>query len=130
INIRSSQQTTENGGQLSWPSPQRSVRPSWSRPQVVLGPTPPRYMVDANAKHDRHAWLVMGEGCCGWLPPHGVSLKQTLGYPARVFILRCVRKLLIMSGDDHAHPVAVGVELVDLDTDERILSHPFDFLSE
>jgi hypothetical protein len=72
----------------------------------------------------------MNEGDGSWLPPHGVSLKHAFGCPARVFILGCVRKLLIVSDDDDAHPVAVRCELVDLDTDERILSHPLDLLPE
>ena len=91
---------------------------------------PPRDLVHPDAKHDRHTLLVMNEGDGSWLPPHGVSLKEAFGRPARVFILRCVGKLLIVSADDDAHPVAVRCELVDLDTDERILSHPLDFLPE
>jgi hypothetical protein len=35
-----------------------------------------------------------------------------------------------VSADDDAHPVAVGCQLIDLDTDERILSHPLDLLPE
>jgi hypothetical protein len=64
------------------------------------------------------------------LPPGGMPLKEALGYMSRALILGSVQELLVPPEYDDACPSFVRNDLVDLETDKRVLSHPLDFLTQ
>ena len=66
---------------------------------------------------------MRSEGNQGGLPPHGMLLKEALGYLSRTPIFRSVWELLVTPEYDDAFPLAVSHEFVDLDTDEGFLIH-------
>src|SRR5580765_1559559 len=73
---------------------------------------------------------MRGERNRGGLPPHRMALKEALSYRSRALMFGRRWKLLVMSEYDHARPLPVSCALVDLETDKRILPHPFDFLTQ
>ena len=69
---------------------------------------------------------MRGERNRGGLPPHGMLLKKALGYLSRTPMFRSIWELLVLPEYDDACPLAVSHELVDLEADKGILSHPLD----
>ena len=64
------------------------------------------------------------------LPPDRMLREKTLGHCPRLLILGSEWELLVMSKDDKARPFSMSSEVLDLETDKRVLSHPFDFLTQ
>src|SRR5215510_7358717 len=64
------------------------------------------------------------------LPPHGPFFEQGLGLTEDPGILRLVSELFIAAEHNNTCPFVVGTYFVDLNADERIVSHPFDLLSD
>ena len=57
------------------------------------------------------------------------AAERALGHRSRILILRSVWELLVMPEYDDARPVRGTDELVDLEANQGILPHPFDFLT-
>src|ERR1700681_3260381 len=83
-----------------------------------------------NAEEDPCALLTTGKRNGGRFPPHRTPLKQALGLTPRIPIVARGRELLVIAEYDDALPLRVTDNLINLETYERILPHPLDFLTE
>jgi len=104
--------------------------PSASGWQVSGAGPPAGHAPDPDAEHNPSALFMRGKRNGGGLPPHRMALKEALRDRSRALMFGRRRELLVMSEYDHARPLPVSCELVELETHERILSHPFDFLTQ
>jgi hypothetical protein len=57
-------------------------------------------------------------------------LKEAFGHLAGALVARRVRELLVATKYDDGGPVPIRGELVALETNQRVRSHPFDFATE
>ena len=122
------QRTAQNLSQPMRPAPLYDVVGHRLR-RIRLG-TATGHAANTDAEHDPRALLTRGEWNRGGLPPHRMTLKEALGQASQTRVLCRVGKFFIVPQHDDAGPLPVGVEFLTLETDQRILAHPFDFLAQ
>lgn len=122
--------TAQNLRQPPLPSRLRHVPPDVKCIHRIKRGPPAGHAVDLNAEHNPRALFVSVERNRGGLPPDRMHLKEALGDTSRVLIIGGVWEFLVTPENDDAHPLPVSDEFVHFETDEGILSHPFDLLTE
>ena len=84
--------------------------------------------IDPNTVEDRHQRARPGRFNVRWLPPHGRFLEKLVCDGAGALPLWRVGQFLVATENDHTHPLLLAHDLVDLDTNPRVGTHPLDLL--